>query len=65
MARQEIGAQQGDVRETINEAIRETREADRMEWHEENVKRGASGTGREASRRGEANLRTLKSSWKS
>ncbi len=40
LARQEIRAQQSDVRETINEAIRETREAkDRMEWHKENVKK--------------------------
>ena len=40
LARQEIRAQQSDVRETINEAIRETREAkDRMEWHKEDVKK--------------------------
>ena len=40
LARQEIRAQQSDVRETINEAIRETTEAkDRMEWHKEDVKK--------------------------
>ncbi|MCH2065374.1 MAG: hypothetical protein MK194_16810, partial [Roseibacillus sp.] len=40
LARQEIRAQQSDVRETIAEAIKEVREAkDRMEWHKEDVKK--------------------------
>ncbi len=39
LARQEIQAQQSDVRETITEAIKEVREAkDRMEWHKDALK---------------------------